>query len=291
VISQTMHLAAFLVVSGLCLAQRGSFDDERFSSRRERSYAAPEISYDRNGVPTWDRDPLYPGDVFTYVRMLYDAGGYSGRYGRGGKWATDWPDSDLNFSFRLQQLTALKVNPDPIILEASDPRLVDYPWLYIIEPGGGRWERGGMNLTPEEAEALRRYAFNGGFILVDDFWGEDEWDNFYVDFKKIFPDREPVDLELDHEIFHNVYDLKVKPQVPSIGHWRSGMRYETYDSAEVHYRAVHDDLGRIMMLICHNTDLGDGWEREGEDPGYFRDHSEPSAYPMGINILFYAMTH
>lgn len=264
-----------LVASGLCLAQRG-----RFRSR----YRPPEVILDRNGVPTWEVDKEFPEDVFTFVRIMY-GGGY-------GKWAVDYPDSDLNFPFRLQQLTSLKVTPDPIILELTDPRLFDYPFVYIIEPGGPRgYLAPGMNLSAEEAEALRRYCFNGGFVMVDDFWGESEWENFYLDYKKVFPDREPKELPLEHEIFHCVYDLKQKPQVPSIGWVRSGRTYETWDSQEPHYRAVFDDNDRVMMIICHNTDLGDGWEREAEDAQYFREFSEKWAYPMGINIVFYAMTH
>ena len=54
---------------------------------------------------------------------------------------------------------------------------------------------------------------------------------------------------------------------------------------------IFDEKGRMMAIICHNTDLGDGWEREGEAEFYFKEFSEPKAYPMGINIVFYAMTH
>lgn len=272
-------LVAGLIVVGLCLAQSSSAYQE---IRRGRGYRTPEISVDRRGVPDWPLDEEFPRDVFTFVRILYNS--YRG-YGRG-KWATDWPDSDLNFSYRLQQLTALKVNPNPLILELSDPRLFDYPWIYVIEPGDG------MNLTDEEAFALRTYLDNGGFLMVDDFWGEYEWEMFYRDLKRVFPDREPVDLDPRHEIFRCVYELDEPPQVPSMHHYlRSGLSYERSDAREVHYRAVYDDKGRPQVIICHNTDLGDGWEREGESIEYFRDMSEPKAYPMGINILFYAMTH
>ena len=111
----------------------------------------------------------------------------------------------------------------------------------------------------------------------------------------MFPDKEPVELDLKHPIFHCVYDLKEKPQVPSIGvavrGRSSGITWERYDAREPHYRAIFDDKGRMMVIVCHNTDLGDGWEREGEDEWYFREFSEKKAYPMGINIVFYAMTH
>jgi hypothetical protein len=156
--------------------------------------------------------------------------------------------------------------------------------LYLIEPG---------NMWLEEAEvtALRRYLLNGGFLMVDDFWGEDEWTVFYENIKRVFPDREPVELPLEHEIFHCVYDLKKKPQVPSIHAWYNGQTTERWDATEAHYKGIFDDNGRLMAIICHNTDLGDGWEREGMDPEYFREYSEKWSYPLGINIVTYAMSH
>jgi hypothetical protein len=254
---------------------------------------------ERRGVPMWENDARFKDDVFTFVRIQYDDGDYSdGRgywYGRGrrggwGDWSTDWPDSELNFSFRLQQLTSLKVNPNPIILRLTDDRLFDYPFIYIIEPGE-------LVFSDAEVVALRRYLLRGGFLMVDDFWGEYQWQNFYRQLKRVFPDREPVELSLDHEVFRCVYRLKEKPQVPSIHSWdRSapGVTWENRhggDTRTVHYKGVFDDKGRMMAIICHNTDLGDGWEREGENEVYFREFSEKKSYPMGINIVVYAMTH
>lgn len=268
-------LLLLLSISGSSFAQR-----DLWSGRgRWRQREVTEIRFDRRGVPDWEVNDQFPDDVFTFVRLRYDSH-------RGwGKWATDYPDSDLNFSFRLQQLTSLKVNPDPIFLELSDPRLFDYPMIYIIEPGNG------LGLTDEDVSTLRRYIDNGGFVFVDDFWGEWEWDMFYEDIRRVFPDSEPQELPLEHPIFHIVYDLEKKPQIPSI-HWLySGRTYERHDAQTPHYRAYFDEDGGIQMIICHNTDLGDGWEREGEDERYFREFSEKWAYPLGINILFYAMTH
>ncbi|MGE5293846.1 MAG: DUF4159 domain-containing protein [Solirubrobacterales bacterium] len=256
---------------------------------------------DRRDVPDWELDPEFAQDAFTFVRIQYSSGyggrrggrggrGYGGDYyGRGGGgWATDFPDSDLNFSWRLHQLTSLEVNPEPLVLELTDPRLVDYPFIYLLEPGR-------LVFDEEEVEALRRYLLNGGFLMVDDFWGEEEWYNFYREIKRVFPDREPVELPLTHPIFHAVFDLKEKPQIPSInvalaGRDR-GITWERPDAREVHYKGIYDDKGRLMTIICHNTDLGDGWEREGENEWYFHEFSEKKAYPLGINIVFYAMTH
>ena len=240
----------------------------------------PEL-VDRNGVPEWQNDEQFKRDVFTFVRIRYES--FGGRR-RGGNWLTDYPDSDLNFSYRLHQLTSLEVDPNGKILDLTDEQLFDYPWVYLIEPGR-------MWLSDEEVVALRKYLLNGGFMMVDDFWGEDEWDNFYENIKRVFPDREAVELPLEHEIFHCVYDLQQKPQVPSIHAWMNGQTSERWDAPEAHYRAIFDDAGRMMMIICHNTDLGDGWEQEGMDPTYFKEFAEKWSYPMGINIVTYAMTH
>ncbi len=249
---------------------------------------SPQFVIDRNGVPDWELDRDFPTDVFTFVRIFYNP-----QWGDRGSWQVDWPDSDLNFSFRLQQLTSLKVNPNPIVLELTDERLFDHPFIYFVEPGGGGGggRGGGLNFSDEEAAILRRYLLQGGFAMFDDFWGEGEWQVYEAAMKRVFPDRNWQELPLDHPIFHIVYDLKEKPQVPSIGFARRGLSYEREDAQEVHYRAWFDDKGRMMALACHNTDLGDGWEREGEDESFFREYSEKRAYPMGINILFYVMTH
>lgn len=239
----------------------------------------------RRGIPDWGRNQSLPDDIFTFVRVQYTS--YNDWGWRGGKWLTDYPDSDLNFSYRLQQLTSLNVDPDGRILELTDPEIFNYPLLYLIEPGE-------MALEEAEREGLRRYLLNGGFLIVDDFWGLYEWETFYQEIRKVFPDREPEELPIEHEIFHCVFDLTEKPQLPSIHvAQRYGLDYEPGKpgAEEVHYKALFDDDGRMMAIICHNTDLGDGWEREGEDPWYFKNYSEPKAYPMGINIVFYAMTH
>jgi hypothetical protein len=266
-----LMLAALGLAAAAALAQFGP----RGRYRRE---IRPDL-VDRNGVPEWKNDEQFKSDVFTFVRVRYNNYG-----GWGGKWATDYPDSDLNFSYRLHELTALEVDPHGKILTLTDDALFDYPFIYLIEPGH-------MWLEDAEVKALRKYLLNGGFLMVDDFWGEDEYANFHENIKRVFPDREPVELPLEHEIFHCVYDLKKKPQVPSIHAWYNGQTYERWDAAEVHYRGLFDDQGRLMAIICHNTDLGDGWEREGVDSGYFKEYSEKWSYPMGINIVTYAMTH
>jgi hypothetical protein len=242
--------------------------------------SVPDIA-DRRGVADWEVDPHFKHDVFTFVRIRYSS------FARGG-WTTDYPDADLNFSFRLQQLTSLKVEPTPKVLDLTDPALFDYPFIYIVEPGY-------LEFNEDEVAALRHYLLNGGFLMVDDFWGEREWANFYSEIKRVFPEREPIELPLEHPIFHCVYDLKEKPQIPAINiairNKGTGITWEREDAKQPDYRAIFDDKGRMMVMICHNTDNGDGWEREGEDEWYFHEFSEKKGYPMGINIVVYAMTH
>jgi len=237
---------------------------------------------DRRGVDSWTMREGFKDDTFTFVRIAYYSWGGRG-YG-GNRWDIDGPDSELNFSFRLQQLTSMKVNPEPIVLTLTDPRLFDYPFIYMVEPGY-------LEFSQDEVEALRRYLLNGGFLMVDDFWGESEWYNFNQQMRRVFPDRSWQEVPLSHEIFHAVYDLKERPQVTSIGYAEAGYSYEREDARQVHYRAWSDDDGRMIVFACHNTDLGDGWEREGMSEWYFREYSEKKAYPMGINIVTYAMTH
>jgi hypothetical protein len=254
--------AAMLLGAGWAAAQWGG------RRRRAQQIAREAVGEGSKGQPE---------DVFTFARLRY------GSWRRG--WEIDYPDADLNLSFRLAQLTSLKVDPQGKIIDITDDQLRNYPFVYMVEPGG-------LELTDTEVGALRQYLLGGGFLMVDDFWGEDEWNVFYRQMKRVFPEREAQVLEIGHPIFHAVIDLKEKPQMPSIDVWRRyGVTYEREDAHNVDYRAFFDDKGRMMVFMCHNTDLGDGWEREGEDPGYFRTFSEKQAYPMAINVIFYAMTH
>lgn len=276
-------VALAVMASGLALAQRG------WGRRGYEEFGGDP----RRGVPSWELNSEFASEAFTFVRIRYNEGGYGRGRWRGGGWRTDWPDSDLNLPYRLQQLTSISANPEPMILDLTDPKLFDYPFIYLIEPGS-------LMFDEAEVTALRKYCERGGFLLVDDFWGEDEWENFEFEIKRVFPNREIVDLKADHPIFHCVYNLDEPPQVPSIhqaiggrgqGPGGSDITAERWDAEEPHYRAIHDDKGNMMVLACHNTDLGDGWEREGEDAWYFHEFAEKKSYPMAINILFYAMTH
>jgi hypothetical protein len=251
------------------------FDRYDFTTARE----APSHS---TGTPEWVLDPVFKKDAFTFVRVRYSSPW------RRHNWITDFPDSDLNFSFRLQQMTSLKVDPDARVIDLDDPDLYDFPWIYIVEPGY-------LRFSEEEVPILRKYLLNGGFLMLDDFWGEREYANIATEMKRVFPEREPVELSIDHPIFNCVFTIRKKPQIPNvrlgIQSEFTGVTWERPDAKNPDYRAIYDDKNRMMVLFCHNTDDGDGWEREGESEYYFREFSEKAAYPLGINIIFYSMTH
>ena len=202
----------------------------------------------------------------------------------------DLPDADLNFSYRLQQMTSMKVDPDGRVLNLDDPDLVEYPWIYIVEPGG-------LYLSESEVLALRKYLLSGGFLMFDDFWGDRAWQNVEREMKKVFPERSFSELPLTHPLYSAVFPIKSKGQVPNYGTGEmsqyTGVTWEDHDgdSKTVHHRVIADDKGRLMVFAAHNTDNGDGWEREGEYQYFFENFSEKIAYPLGINIVFYAMTH
>lgn len=220
---------------------------------------------------------------FTFVRIRY-----TGSRRGDGSWATDFPDADVNFTRRLQEVTGWECDTNGMVLDLTDPRLKERSFIYIAE--GGQ-----MHLTDGEVQSLHDYLLGGGFLMVDDFWGEAEWESLAWELRRVFPDREPVDLPLSHEVFRSFYEIRKKPQVPNaalgIQSQFTGVTWEREDAKEPHYRGLFDDGGRLLAILCHNTDLGDGWERAGESEYYFREFSLKQAYPMGINIVVYALSH
>lgn len=220
---------------------------------------------------------------FTFVRIKY-----SGVRGRVGSWYTDFPDADLNFTKQLQKVTGMKCETNGLVLDLTDPKLKQQPFIYIAE--GGQ-----MHLEDDEVKSLRDYLLGGGFLMVDDFWGEAEWASLAGELRRVFPDREPVDLPLNHDVFRCFYEIQERPQVPNVmlgtQSQFTGVTWEREDAKEPHYRGLVDDSGRLMAILCHNTDLGDGWERAGESAYYAREFSFKRAYPMGTNIVVYALSH
>mgnify|MGYP001599237531 CR=1 FL=1 len=230
--------------------------------------------------------PGFELDTFSFARLIYD----SDPYVRRRFWDDDTPDADLNLGFRLFQVTSLKVHPSFTYIHITPQELAQYPFVYIVATNG-------MLLTDDEVQTLRNYMLHGGFLMAEDFWGDISWKFVQYQFKRIFPDRQIVELPLSHPIFHTVFDFKYLPQMPSAG--RSFYPDSpSYDNADYptgdhfpHYYGIFDDEDHMMALICRNNHFGDGWEHEGESQVYFDRFSMPQAYPMFINILVYAMTH
>ena len=278
---------ALIGTTAFVLAQEGRLLQIR-PQQPGQPLSARDFASHSGETPLWKNPPGFERDVFTFVRIRYRSESYGWRGSR--KWATDFPDADLNLSWRLQQMTSLKVDPEPKVIEITDPFLFRYPFIYIVEPGE-------LVFTEAEVPILRRYLLNGGFLMFDDFWGEREWDNMAEQMKRVFPERDFADLERKHPLFHAVFDLPetLNLQCPNydLGERSqyTGVTWERDDARETHIRGITDDKGRLMVVACHNTDNGDGWEREGEYHYYFKEFSEKKAYPLGINIIFYVMTH
>ncbi len=261
-------VASILVSLPVVVGQRNFF---------RRSSSVP----DRSTFPMWKNDGSFQRDVFTFARVRYKP-----HYFRG--WDADYPDADWNFSLRLQQLTSLEVNPNPVVVELTDSKLSDFPFLFLSAPYS-------VIFSEAEITGLRDYLANGGFLMVDEFWGTVQWNHFYAQMKRVLPNCEPRELSLEHEIFHTVYDFDELPQATAIHFWKQGYTYHPVRGTEQdhspHFYGMFDAQNRMMVLLCYNNDLCDGWEREGEDKEFFQRFSLRCSYPMGINIVTYAMTH
>lgn len=232
---------------------------------------------------------------FTFVRVEYDSyGGYGEAYynydGRTWqRWETDYPEADENFVYRLSELTTLDPNPRAITLRLTDAELFEHPMIYMCDVG---WQ----DLSDAEVRGLRAYLERGGFLWVDDFWGYAEWDNFEDNMKKVFPELKWRNIGPDHEILSMVFELDSCPQVPAQDFARQGFEWDppwihkSGGVEQVHLRGWFDDKDRLMVVCTHNTDIGDGWEREAEDEWFFEKYST-RAYALGVNIVVYALSH
>jgi hypothetical protein len=210
-----------------------------------------------------------------------------------GNWSVDYPQADLNLSIRLAELTTTAISrdvsarPNHLIVRLTDDALFQCPFIMMTEVGAAF-------LDDSEVARLREYLLKGGFLWVDDFWGTYAWDVWVSQIRKVFqpPDYPIIDLPADHPIYRTQFVVAGTPQIPNIGWWlNTGTTSERGpDSVDVHTRAITDENGRIMVLMTHNTDLGDSWEREADDPTYFYQFAA-SGYAFGINVVLYALTH
>ena len=208
-------------------------------------------------------------------------------------WTTDYPDGDRNLPLRLSQLTKTDIakneagDPFHAVVSPGEPQLFQCPFVFASDVGT-------LEFSSDEVQALRNYLLKGGFLWVDDFWGDFAWSAWEREISKVLPEHPIQEIPKDHVIFRTLYTVDSIPQVPSIQYWRRSGRLDTSErgaeSATPTLRAILDDTGRIMVVMTHNTDIADGWEREGEDDEFFFLFS-PNAYAVGINVVLYALTH
>lgn len=216
---------------------------------------------------------------FTFVRTIYNSP-YTYGYSR---WTTDYPEADEHLITGIREWagTNLSISAEPQQLALTDNRIFDYPLLYIVEPG--YWE-----LSPEEAKQLREYLTRGGFLFLDDFHGEYEWQNVREQLGKVFPEYQIKDLPLTHPLFHSYLDINEVIQVPGTAALSRGMTSEK-GGVTPHYMGIEDKNGRLVVFITRNCDLGDAWEWIN-DPSYPVKYGL-AAYKLGINVIIYAMSH
>ncbi len=223
--------------------------------------------------------PTMPG-VHGYGRRGF--GRYGDPWTQGyTSWTTDYPRSDRHFAAALRRLTRVHTRSveQPINLDEGDQ--YDFPWLYAVEVGHWR-------LTNAQAKALREYLLRGGFFMCDDFHGTEEWGVFVDSMQRVFPDRPIVEIENPDAIFHVIYDLSDRYQVPGAQFLRSRRTWE-FDGVEPHWRGIYDEKGRLMVAICFDMDLGDSWEHA--DNPYYPEKFSALGIRIGVNYAVYAMTH
>ena len=224
---------------------------------------------------------------WAFARLMYPPlAGWGYRYGQdwthgSSNWTIDYPRSDRHFSSALRRLTRIHARSveQPVNLDEGDA--YDWPWLYGVEVG--HW-----NLTDAQARSLREYLLRGGFFMCDDFHGSREWEVFVASMQRVFPDRPIVEIESGDQIFHCLFDLDDRYQVPGAQFLYSGRTYEK-DGVVPHWRGIYDDKGRLMVAICFDMDLGDSWEW-ADDPKYPEKYSA-LGIRIGVNYVLYAMTH
>ncbi len=234
----------------------------------------------------------FPDRHFVTCRLLYTS---VRREANGAGWRTDYPWGERHLSIRLSELTRTRVSllapavPHAWLVRLTDAELFQCPVLMASDVGT-------MGLSQPEADQLREYLLKGGFLWVDDFWGSAAWEQWSREIAKALPASDYVieDVPLSDPIFRSLMEVKQVPQITSIRFWRaSGGRNTSErggDSAEPHLRGIRDHRGRLMVVMTHNTDVADSWEREGEDPEFFYQFS-PDGYALGINVALYALTH
>lgn len=245
----------------------------------------------RRAPPRFPNAASFDGS-FNFCRLYYNQ---VRRHQSGSGWSTDYPDADANFTVRLSELTKTRVSRQPggepnyLVVPATDDALFKCPFLLMEDAGAA-------GFSDIEVTRLREYLLKGGFLWVDDFWGSAAWAHWREQIGRVLDPLEyPIqELPMTDPIFSSLFQIAKLPQITNIQFWRRSGGTTTsergWDSEDVQLRAIRDAHGRIMVLMTHNNDVADSWEREGEDPAFFYQFS-PDGYALGLNVLIYAMSH
>jgi hypothetical protein len=237
------------------------------------------------------QDYYYAGQAnvpseFYWSRLQYNTSNYGGgmvgfRGMHGGGWMRDYPKADNDCLIALRRLTHIN-SPSPLnVVDLDSDHIFDYPWIYAVQVN--TW-----TFTDEEAKRLHDYLMKGGFLMVDDFHGTDDWEHFMAGMRMVLPDRPVEDLPDGDEIYHCLYDINEKFQIPSEIYVNTGRTYEK-DGYVPKWRAIRNDHGRIMVAICANMHLGDAWE--WADSPQYPEKFSGLAFRIVLNYIMYAMTH
>ena len=241
------------------------------------------------GVPIRVPPPDFSDGAFTHCKVMYESVRYEPN---GTGWGTDYPYAGINLMTRVSELTKVPISRDPSghpnywVVRLTDDALFRCPFIMATDVGT-------LRFSEQEVLRLRQYLLKGGFFWVDDFWGSYAWEQWASEIHRVLPGHTIVDIPPDHPIRHGLFPLEDIPQVTSINFWRrsGGVTQERGpDSPHANFRMIADEKGRIMVLMTHNTDIGDSWEREGEDHEFFLQFS-PRGYALGVNAVLYALTH
>jgi len=266
-----LFIAGTALLAGVLWAQRPF---HQFPGVEYRHFDTPP---DANEATEW-----------IFARLMYPPGwndGYGNRFKGDWRqglslWTQDYPRADRHFAQAVRRLTRVHVRSaeQPVNLDDGD-EVYNWPWLYAVQVG--EW-----TLTDAQAKVLRDYLLRGGFFLADDFHGTVEWGVFEEVMHRVFPDRQIEDIAEGDPMFHVLYDLKDRIQVPGAAHLGRGYKL---DGVGAHWRAIKDDKGRVMIAISYNSDIGDAWEY-ADDPSYPEKFSG-MAIRWGVNSVLYSMTH
>ncbi len=240
-------------------------------------------------VPPRFKPPGTQDGGFTHCKIMY---GSVRREANGMGWATDYPYAAINLLTRVKELTKTRVSmndegePNYWVVRLTDDALFECPFAMASDVGTA-------GFTDEEAANLRTYLLKGGFLWVDDFWGTRAWEHWTSEIRRALPEYQIKDVPAAHPIRTAMFTVTTLPQITSINYWRrsgGGTSERGSDSPAANFRMITDAHDRIMVLMTHNTDIGDAWEREGEDHDYFLQFS-PEGYAVGVNAVLYTLTH